>query len=239
MPRFLTCAFVVVLFSLHGALATLAEGFTTTHLRCEYRENPLGIDTKAPRLGWRMESDTRGVSQSAYRIRVASTADKLAAGEADLWDSGKVQSNQTLHIVYAGKPLVSRQECFWTVQAWDEKNQPGDWSAPAMWSMGVLVESDWQADYISYKDDEPIATDTKSLYLPAARQYRKEFVAVKKIKRATVYATALGIYELHLNGQCVSDNFFAPGWTDYRQRAYYNTYDVTSMLAAGDNAIGA
>ncbi len=239
MPRFLIFALVSVVLSHHCMPATAAEGFTTTHLRCEYREDPLGIDANVPRLSWRMESESRGTSQSAYRIRVASTAEKLAAGESDLWDSGKVSSNQTLHIVYAGKPLASRQECFWTVQAWDEKNQPGDWSAPAMWSMGLLVESDWQADYISYKDDEPIATDTKSLYLPAARQYRKEFAALKKVKRATVYATALGIYELHLNGQRVSDHFFAPGWTDYRQRAYYNTYDVTSMIAAGDNAIGA
>ncbi len=239
MSRFLIPAFVLAVGSLLPVEVAHSQDFVSNHLRCEYRENPLGIDAKLPRLSWRMESEARGVSQSGYRIRVASTMDKLTAGEADLWDSGKVQSNQTLHVVYAGKPLESRQTCYWTVQAWGADGQPGDWSTPAMWSMGLLEDSQWQANYISYKDDDPIATDTNSLYLPAARQYRKDFVAEKQVKRATVYATALGIYELHLNGERVSDHYFAPGWTDYLQRAYYNTYDVTSMIASGENAIGA
>jgi alpha-L-rhamnosidase len=105
--------------------------------------------------------------------------------------------------------------------------------------MGLLKDSDWQADYISYRDETEIHTDTKSLFLPAARQYRKEFSAAKQIKRATIYATALGIYELHLNGNRVSETMFAPGWTDYRRRAYYNTYDVTDMVTPGENALGA
>ncbi len=96
-----------------------------------------------------------------------------------------------------------------------------------------------QADYITYRDESPIYTDVNSLYLPAARQYRKAFKTEKPVARATVYATALGIYELHLNGQKLGDAYFAPGWTDYRQRAYYNSYDVTKQIATGDNAIAA
>ena len=216
-----------------------AGGVAPTHLRCEYLENPTGIDQTLPRLSWRLESDERGQFQTAYQVRVASTPEALAAGEDDLWDSGKVSSSQTLHIVYDGKPLVSRQQCFWLVRSWDREGQPSEWSGAASWSMGLLDEADWSADYISYADPEPISKDTSSLYLPAARQYRKEFQAVKEVRRAVVYATALGIYELHLNGKRVGDAYFAPGWTDYSQRAYYHAYDVTPMIASGDNAIGA
>ena len=105
--------------------------------------------------------------------------------------------------------------------------------------MGLLDESDWSAEYISFRDESPIHDDVERLYLPAARQYRKEFQSGKTIRQATIYATALGIYELQLNGKRVGDALFAPGWTDYRQRAYYNTYDVTELIHSGDNAIGA
>ncbi|MGB7344128.1 MAG: glycoside hydrolase family 78 protein [Pirellulaceae bacterium] len=219
-----------------SSAALCSADSSVTHLRCEYLENPIGIDITKPRLSWRIESDQRGVAQKAYRIIVASSAQKLARGEADVWDSGKVASNETLHIPYDGKPLTSRSKCHWKVQVWlDESEQAVD-SENASWSMGLLNDSDWTGDYISYQDDTPIHTDTKTLYLPAARQYRKEFAAKKEVRQATVYATALGIYELQLNGQKVGDASFAPGWTDYRQRAYYNTYDVTEMVNDGDNA---
>ena len=216
-----------------------AAGVSPTQLRCEYLENPIGIDQTFPRLSWRLESDERGQFQTAYQIRVASSSEALAAGEDDLWDSGKVNSSETMHIVYDGKPLGSRQECYWLVRSWDKDGNPSEWGQPAHWTMGLLDEVDWSADYISYLDQTPISKDTGSLFLPAARQYRKEFQATKEVKRAMVYATALGIYELHLNGRRVGDAYFAPGWTDYSQRAYYHTYDVTSMIIPGDNAMGA
>ena len=98
---------------------------------------------------------------------------------------------------------------------------------------------DWSADYISFHDQTPIWKDTEKLFLPPAHQFRKEFTAKKKVKRATIYATALGIYELYLNGRRVGDARFAPGWTDYHQRAYYKTYDVTPLVQTGGNALGA
>lgn len=209
-------------------------------LRCEYLADPTGIDQVHPRLTWRVESDQRGQLQTAYQILVASNETELSRDEADRWDSGKVESDQTLHVVYQGKPLASRQTCYWKIKTWDAAGVVSDWSDVGFWSMGLLVDDDWSADYISYRDESAIHTDTSTLYLPAARQYRKEFDAGRKtIARATVYATALGIYELHLNGQRVGDAYFAPGWTDYRQRAYYNTYDVTDLVNSGDNSIGA
>ena len=212
---------------------------TPENLLCEYQVNPLGIDAWPPRLTWRVQSDERNQRQTAYEILVADDEKSLRQNTGNIWDSGKVAGDQTVNVEYAGKPLSAREACFWKVKVWDQSGNASDWSGPAMWSMGLLNTNDWQAKYISYRDSAPVFTNSSALYLPAARQYRKEFIASKKIKRATLYATALGIYELHLNGRRVGDAMFAPGWTDYRQRAYYQTYDVTKMVNGGTNAIGA
>jgi alpha-L-rhamnosidase len=184
-----------------------------------------------------VESSERGQKQTAYQILVASSAELLQANTGDLWDSGKISSSETMNIAYAGKPLVSRQQCFWKVCVWDQDGN-SKWSDPAVWTMGLLQPEDWQADYISFRDPTPVWKDTTNLFLPPARQYRKEFSTAKKIKRAMIYSTALGIYELYVNGQRVGDARFAPGWTDYHQRAYYNTYDVTPLVKRGANALG-
>lgn len=207
-------------------------------LRCEYRINPLGIDVTHPRLTWRVKCSRRGARQTAYRILVASSPELLASNSGNLWDSGRIASGRTVNISYAGATLVSREQCFWKVCVWDEKDKANS-SKPATWSTGFLQPSDWQAHYISFHDSTPLWTNTAKLFLPPAHQYRKEFMVAKKIKRATLYATALGIYEAYLNGQRVGDARFAPGWTDYHQSAYYNTYDVTSLVRCGPNAIGA
>ena len=219
--------------------AHAAEALRPVALRCEYRVQPLGLDEPQPRLTWRIESSARGQRQTAYRILVASSPAKLKRNTGDLWDSGQVAGDQTVNVPYAGLPLASRQECFWKVRVWDKDGKASAWSAPARWTMGLLRPDDWQARYISFRDQTPVFQDTKRLFLPPARQYRKEFAATKPVKRATIYATALGIYELHLNGQRVGDARFAPGWTDYRQRAYYWTYDVTPLVRRGANALGA
>lgn len=216
-----------------------AEGIAAVDLQCEYRVDPLGIDASSPRLSWRVESAERGQRQSAYRILVASTPELLAQNQGDLWDSGKVDSDETAQVAYAGRPLASRAVCHWKVQAWDRDGRPAAWSAPATWTMGLLSESDWKSRWISARDPSPLWTRTDALHLPPARHYRKAFEAGPAVRRATVYATALGIYELHLNGQRVGDARFAPGWTDYRRRVYYQTYDVTSQVRAGQNALGA
>ncbi|MGA2500646.1 MAG: family 78 glycoside hydrolase catalytic domain [Tepidisphaeraceae bacterium] len=211
----------------------------TTNLRCEYLVNPPGIDEPAPRLSWEIVSRLRGQKQTAYHILVASSPNLLRPGQADLWDSGKMASDQTAQIVYAGKPLGSGQRCFWTVVVWDKDGHPSAWSEPAMWSMGLLRPTDWKAQWISFRDKSPVHADRDKLHLPPAHQYRKEFPAARQITRATLYATALGIYEMHLNGQRIGDAFFTPGWADYRKRNYYNTYDVTRLVRQGDNCIGA
>jgi alpha-L-rhamnosidase len=207
-------------------------------LRAEYRTDPIGLDELQPRLTWRIESSERGARQTAYRILVASSAAALRSERGDLWDSGKVASGETANLVYQGRTLVSRQQCFWKVCVWDAQDKP-TWSKPALWTMGLFQPGDWQADYITFRDTTPVPKDKNTLYLPPARQYRKTFSAAKPIRRAVLYGTSLGIHEFQLNGQRVGDAWFAPGWTDYHQRAYYWTHDVTLLLRRGDNAIGA
>ncbi len=216
-----------------------AAGLKPTRLRCEYLENPLALGESKPRLEWLVASDAPAQRQTGFQIQVGSDAKLLRSGKADMWDTGKVDSGVTSQIVYEGKVLTSRQRCYWRVRVWDAQGKVSRWSTPAVWRMGLLQPADWQAEYISYRDTSNVHKDPASLYLPGARQYRKEFQADKGVRSATIYATALGIYELHLNGQRVGDAFFAPGWTDYRQRAYYRAYDVTAQVRAGGNALAA
>ncbi len=215
-----------------------AAGLEVLGLRCEYRVNPLGIDELHPRLIWRLQSAENGQFQSAYQILVATSKERLTNNEGDLWDSGKVASSESVNIAYDGAPLQSRCACYWKVRVWDRHQRVSPWSEPALWTVGLLGNSQWTAGYISYRDESPVFTNREELFLPAARQYRKEISVDKAVRRATVYATAFGIYELHLNGNRVGDALFAPGWSDYRQRAYYQVYDVTRLLKQGKNAIG-
>jgi len=237
--RFTKILFAVIAFALTLPLVSAQAGkLQPVALRCEYREQPLGIDEAQPRLTWRVESGERGAQQTAYQILVASNAERLAQNAGDLWDSGKMAGGKTVNVVYAGRPLTSRMQCFWKVCVWDAAGRP-TWSAPARWTMGLLQPQDWTADYISFRDATPVWKNAEKLFLPPAHQFRKEFAAGKKIKRATLYATALGIYEFSLNGRRVGDAYFAPGWTDYHQRAYYQTYEVTPLVQSGGNALGA
>jgi alpha-L-rhamnosidase len=220
----------------------LTDATHLSQLRCEYLVNPHGIDERSPRLSWTMEANRRGARQTAYRLRVASCPEKLAAGEADLWDSGRVESNQTTHIVYAGKPLRSRDVCHWQVEMWDEAGHSAK-SQPALWTMGLLEKSDWSAKWIAAdpeiirRDKEAIAQSLTDCGTPAL--FRKEFDVPGPIKRATIYASARGIFELRANGQRIGKDVFAPEWTDYDKRIHYRTYDVTALLKTGRNALGA
>ncbi len=371
-------------------------------LRCEYLVNPLGIDAMAPRLSWIIESDRRGEVQKTYQVLVASTPELLQADKGDLWDSGKIKSDQSIQIEYRGKPLTSQMRCHWKVRIWDRDGTPSAWSEMAFWSMGLLKPENWQAHWIGHdaaykvradaaRDDELFTTRglkwvrfsaanartnvhtirlRKSFNLPADRKIRravfvlyadnmcdasvngfalgqavrwdraarldatsaldqganvaalvvqqsdylppavvgklvvqfvsgedvvvpvdqswkvsaedgagwqrrnfddhawaaaevfdgmpwrgpasvadvpripapylrKDFTVNQPVTRATVYVTALGLYELHLNGKRVGQDQFAPGWTDYRKRVQYQTYDVTGMIQQGGNALGA
>ncbi len=381
-----------------------AQDCQPEYLRCEYRMNPLGIDQTKPRLSWIVISSHRGQKQTAYQVLVSSSRQMLDADQGDLWDTKKVSSDQTTCIVYEGKPLKSQMQCFWKVRIWDKDGKVSDWSAPAVWSMGLLDKADWKAQWIGFdnrpenvyeedNDKQPdtfhdcnwvwhpdaqaasgkcffrksiqvdsaarpknarlrLAVDGKPfvwvnnqkiaefqgcwpirsfniveklvdgnniiaiqaenvpdspnpsgligkvvfdfiskpsitfpidstwkttnqiipnwqsakiddsgwknakeyapygrtswgrfdknrLVLPPPAYLRTDFQITKPVRRATIYASALGLYQLFLNGQAVGQDYFTPGWTDYYKRVYYNTYDVTQVLHQGQNAIGA
>ncbi len=231
----LLCAALCVGFASFTAWAPLS----IDRLRVEYRERPLGLDADPPRLSWILMSQERAKEQSAYRILVASTPEKLSNDEADLWDSGKVRSDRTTNIEYAGEELASRQRCYWKVRVWDEEGAPSAWSSVSMWSMGLLRPDDWQAQWIGYPLEDVENVNEDSLDLPPSPYLRRSFETEGEVKRATLYATALGLYEMRLNGERVGKSYFTPGWTDYHKRLYYNTYDVTEMVEEGKNALGA
>ncbi len=214
---------------------------TVKHLRCEYRVNPLGIDVAEPRLSWILESEQRGQMQTAYQILAANNKENLALNKADLWDSGKVESDKSNQVVYKGKSLKSRMQCYWKVRVWDKDGRVTSWSEPAMWTMGLLKSSDWQAKWIGYDaqlSDSQVEAENE-LVLPPPPYLRKAFSLDKSIKHATVYASALGLYELHINGKRVGNDYFTPGWTEYSKRVYYQAYDVTDLIKQGGNAVGA
>ncbi|GIX50672.1 MAG: rhamnosidase [Limisphaera sp.] len=380
-----------------------------TGLRCEYMAEPLAVQTPRPRLSWRLEAaeGMRGVRQTAWQVLVASRRDLLDRDVGDLWDSGKVPGDETLHIEYAGRPLRSAQTVFWKVRVWDQEGRVTGWSAPARWTMGLLDPADWKAQWIGF-DVEPqrepweaafesalklddavwiwlpgthageqppgeaffrrrfetragvplrkailviTADDAFTLYVngreaghgsnwrrlhtleltdrirpgtnvlavrarnggsnptPAgllgrlvlvyengttqvvpvdgswrgsaqlsegwadaaedpvewqaaseiarfgdapwgrlqragprmdpAAYLRKSFIVAKEVRRAMLFASALGVYELHLNGRTPDRDALSPGWTDYHKRVNYRGYDVTALLRRGENVLGA
>jgi alpha-L-rhamnosidase len=386
---------------------TVISPVTADYLRCEYKVNPLGIDVTEPRLSWLQKSDQQAQYQSAYQVLVASNEKILEQNKGDLWDSGKVESEQSNQIVYKGKPLKSRMRCYWKLRIWDKNDAVSRWSKPAFWTMGLLEQADWKAQWIGYDVEPPVAYEqfkeieslsltgckwvwypegqpnrrlpnvtryfrhkvelpdqkierarfrliadndavmfingrqvhtfsgwqrpytfdiTEQLHagtntfafsvtnrgdgpspaglagkllvefetgssltvaidsswkssqtgpdgwqnenfndsdwvnvietadcgdmpwgemeddtlgLPPTPFFRKDFYVDSPIRRAMVYATALGLYELHINGKRIGEDYFTPGWTDYNKRLYYQSYDVTEMLDKGGNTIGA
>jgi alpha-L-rhamnosidase len=219
------------------AAVTRQAAVTIDHLRCEYRSDPLSIGTPRPRLSWIIKSDRRGERQTAYQILVASTPKILARDQGDVWDSGKVVSDQSIQVEYAGRSLASRQQCFWKVCVWDKDGKRSSWSAPARWEMGLLAPEDWHAQWIRRAEPDPKSEDDYFNDHPAPL-LRKEFTAKKSIARARAYICGLGYYELRLNGGRIGDQVLDPGWTTYSKRVLYSTYDVTSQLKQGRNAIG-
>jgi len=239
MKKWMVILVVTALASGMGCSQKRGSDMMVENLRCEYLTNPLGIDVTRPRLSWVLESYTRGQYQAAYRILVASSEENLKKNIGDLWDTGKVISNRTNQIEYDGRKLESRMQCYWKVCAWNKNDVITEFSEPSFWTIGLLEEDDWKGSWIAMDKAE---LDEKPEELepgPPPPWFRKTFALGKEIRRALVYVTARGLFELRINGECVGKDIFAPEWTDYRKRIHYRTYDVVSILRKGENAIGA
>ena len=215
-----------------GVTSFVIKKTQVKQLVTEYKTDPIGIDVQKPRLSWQLNSDEENVLQTAYEIRAANSKENLKDGKNLIWTTDKVESDQSVNVVYEGPELKSMQRVYWQVRIWDNKNRVSDWSAPAFWEMGLLDNALWTASYIGMDD---FTTEKKS---HPSQFYRKDFKTDKTVKSARAYVTALGLYELYLNGEKVGNELFTPGFTSYDHRIQYQTYDITEMIQ-NDNAIGA
>ena len=212
-----------------------------TDLRCEYLKDPLGIDVRLPRVSWRLSAvdpGRRGQRQTAYQVLVASTRAILDKDQGDLWDSGTVASDQSMHVVYGGRPLASEEVCVWKVRVSDEDGVPSAWSPPARWTMGLLERSDWSGRWIgtdqvfSRGQGGPSDNNVPDPWL------RKTFDLQARPERAVIHVASVGYHELVVNGRKVGDAVLSPSVTNHRKRARYVTYEITDQLRAGKNVIG-
>ncbi len=232
-PQFLLLPVVfvtAVLFLVSLALA--ATPLTIGNLRCEYKSNPVGIDILQPRLSWEVVSSERSTLQTAYQIRLAASEENLVRNKL-LWDSGKVTSDASIQVIYQGPALETGRRYYWQVRVTDNLGRTSDWSAPAFWEMGLLHDSDWLARWITPNLQEDTSKPNPVPML------RREFQVKKDVVSARVYASAMGLYQLELNGKQVGDQDFTPGWTAYDFRYQYQTYDITPDLKIGVNCLGA
>jgi alpha-L-rhamnosidase len=203
------------------------------NLRTEYKENPIGIDVLVPRLSWEAESDQRSCNQSAYQIMCATDISGLRNDKGLCWNSQKVDTDKSVHVLYKGDELESGIKVFWKVRVWNSQGEVSEWSDIAWWQMGILSSEKWKAKWISPNVEEDISISTPCPFL------RREFSINKEISQATIFVTSLGLYELRMNGKKVSNDLFTPGWTSYHHRLQYQAYDVTDIIQKGNNAIGA
>jgi alpha-L-rhamnosidase len=201
------------------------------------QENPVGLNTLAPRFSWQISSTTPDLVQQSYQIQVALTEEELKKGINLLWDSGVVDSDLSVLIPYRGESLVSRGKYYWRVKV-NSNQGSSDWSKIAHWSMALLDDSDWQAKWIGEDSlSNPGETAAKNTRL-AARYLRKPFEANKgNIQSAVIYVSGLGSYEAYLNGKRVSEDVLAPTVSWYPNRVYYNTFDVTPLVKKGANLL--
>ena len=216
----------VLLITLYAAVSALADT-RPVNLRCEYLDNPLGIDVEQPRLSWFSESNQRGWMQSGYQILVASSGELLKQDKGDLWDSGKVASDQSIHVEYAGKPLESRMSCYWKVRVWGNDGKESAWSEPARWTMGLLKPEDWTAKWITMPNPQRLSHPW----------LRRTFELKENVERALVFINTGSYYELHINGKKVGPCVLEPGVTQINKRFVVNAYDVSAFLVKGKNTI--
>lgn len=199
--------------------------FSAVDLRCEDLVDPIGVDTATPRLSWRMHARHNGAAQTAYQIRGGTTAELLQAGGADLWDSGKIASDRSQHILYAGKALTRNQSCHWAVRIWNEAGEASDWSKPGMWTFADLqANADWSAKWITHGASSPWLRNAMELQAVPAK--------------AHIHVNSLGYFQLFINGKRVGADEFTPHVSQLNTRTLYLTYDVATYLRVGKNVIG-
>ena len=240
--------FKILLFILNIlSYAAFTQSLAVDHLQCEYKKDPLGIESVSPKLSWQLKSTQRAVLQTAFRILVSDDPKLLEKNIGNVWDSKKINSDQSIQVKYAGNNLLPAKTYFWKVMVWDNKNHTSGWSKVCQWQMGLIKKEDWKgAEWIALEKirdsliDILPADSKKDAYrlnneLPL---FHKSFRVTKPLKRATMFICGLGQFELSINGTKIGDHFLDPGWTKYDKQALYVPFDVTKSLRTGENAVG-
>ena len=199
---------------------------TIFDLRCEYLNNPLGINSVNPGLSWKIKSNKNGTSQSAYQLLVSSDSTLLTEQNADVWNSGKVSSSTSLLVPYNGKQLASRSLVYWKVRIWDETGNVSDWSEVATFSVGLLEKTDWSADYIGLPQNVEISESP---------MLRKTFTLSGSGEKVLLYVNSLGYHEIYLNGVKFGEDVLSPAVSQFDKRSQVITYDVSTYLKTGEN----
>lgn len=245
MNKYLLLLVIVLLCFSANAQITVGAAF------CENRTNPYGVNLKDVVFSWELESEGKSVLQTAYRLVISSSEEKLNANNFDVFDTGIIKSSQSIQVGYKGKVLRPAFTYYWKVKVWNHKEQNSNWSANQYFTTGLFSKSDWKnAKWIGFekfpdsmrvvpfvhgkmqKDNLHIVKNAVSPLL------RKEFTVSKKLDRALFFVSGLGHYEASANGSKIGNSFLAPGWTNYDKTVLYNTYDITSQLQKGKNTLG-
>lgn len=239
MKKNLLLLFIMLVFGVRTAFSIVPKSsIQPENLRCEYLNNPIGLDELIPRLNWTYKATNPaayGQKQTAYRIIVASDMQLLNQNRGDEWDSGWIVSDQMQQIEYKGKALRSDRYYYWKVAAKDEKGIISGWSKTAYWVTGLLQQKDWKAKWVG----------TDQLYDPSQKDcnisdpwLRKTFSLKLKPEKAVIFLASVGYHELYVNGKKISNNVLAPAVTDHTKRARYVAYDIAAALKPGKNVIG-
>jgi len=231
--RIVLCLFLISVVQVVNVIA----GITPEYLRTENRVNPLGMDTPQPFFSWILSSGERGAMQTAWEIVLTDNEKSPEQSKNSVWSSGKVSSDVMFGIQYNGKPLKSFTRYFWKVRVWDQKGTVSPWSETVWFETSMLNVADWKAAWIT--DLKPIPSKDEDFYKDIPSPIlRKEFKAKKEIKTARLYISGLGYYVASINGQRVGDHMLDVALTQYARQVMYSTYDITSFIQKGPNAIG-
>ncbi|GDY13667.1 alpha-rhamnosidase [Planctomycetota bacterium] len=220
--------FLLLRFLFCAMLATRLASVEISSLRCDDLDDPLGVDEAAPSLSWRLAGTERGLRQTAWQVQAASSAEALAAGRADRWDSGKIAGEDPLNRPWGGSPLGGGERVHWRVRVWDGAGQATPWSAPAWFETALLTPADWAgAAWIAAPEG-----------IDGAPLLRRTFAVDRAVQSARLYVCGLGYHEVRINGARVGDHELDPACTAYHKRALAEVHDVTALVRSGDNTIG-
>src|SRR5581483_6381323 len=200
---------------------------TIASLRFEHHREALGIGENRPRLSWIVATSLAGWRQVGYEMKVYGADGQLRE------QTGRVESDQSVLVAWPFEPLASREHLTLRVRVWGNDEQPSSWSTHASVEAGLLSTDDWMARFVTPDWEEDTSRPQPAPML------RREFDVRAAVTKARLYVTALGVYEVYLNGDAVGDHILAPGWTSYNHRLHYQTFDITDLLHEGQNAMGA